>query len=209
MMQTPKRELNTEMQCVVGTASPVWERPHRDRTLQWNTELRAHFPPHTNVNHAWNPEPEGHTGKALRWEVTQTNTHTPRTHTAGGRCGGPAHALLSGRAWAGSSRCIWRGFLAGCTRNPGLQNRQDAQAGVSGHRQRELIRKHLDGCLQSAQENRPTRTPREKSDLFSTATDSLPLKRRSLNRLKTTKVIVWFSGYSKTSKIMKVFCHFL
>lgn len=48
-----------------------------------------------------------------------THPH-PHLHTAGGRMRGPAHALLSGRAWAGSSRCIWRGFLAGRTRSPGL-----------------------------------------------------------------------------------------
>lgn len=47
--------------------------------------------------------------------------------------------------------------------------------------------------------DRPTQTPREKSDIFSTATDNLPLRRRNLNRLKTTKI----------SEIMKVFCHFL
>lgn len=63
-------------------------------------------------------------GRPLRQAAS---VHT-LTHTAGGRCGGPAHVLPSGRAWAGSSKCRWHGFLAGHTRNPGLRNRQDIQA---------------------------------------------------------------------------------
>lgn len=63
-------------------------------------------------------------------QTVYTHTHT-LTHTAGGQCGGPARAPPSGRAWAGSSRCIWRGFLAGRTRSPGLWDRQAAQAGAA------------------------------------------------------------------------------
>lgn len=66
-------------------------------------------------------------------EVARQTSHTHTvTHTVGGQCGGPAHALPSGRAWAGSSRYIWRGFLAGRTCNPELKNRQDVQANNVG-----------------------------------------------------------------------------
>lgn len=67
------------------------------------------------------PKPEGHTGEASRWEVVQADSMHALTHTAGVQCGGPARAPPSGQAWAGSSRCIWHGFLAGRTHSPGLQ----------------------------------------------------------------------------------------
>ena len=99
-----------------------------------NTELYVLLKPHTEVHDTLKTRLEGHMGVALRWGGAPgrwcTHTHT-LTHTAGGRCGGPAHAPLSGPAWAGSSRCIWRGFLAGRTRSPGLWDRQAAQAGAA------------------------------------------------------------------------------
>lgn len=86
------------------------------------TQPRLYFTPCTTVNTVLKPEPGrihrtgSVAGRLLRKAV---NAHT-LTHTAGGRCGGPAHVLPSGQAWAGSSRCIWHGFLAGRTHNPGL-----------------------------------------------------------------------------------------
>ena len=85
-------------------------------------------------------------------QTVYTHTHT-LTHTAGGRCGGPARAPPSGRAWAGSSRCIWRGFLAGRTRSPGLWDRQATQAGAASTvAAARVAQPHLEGQLQDTQE---------------------------------------------------------
>lgn len=92
-------------------------------TADEKTQPCLYFPPCTAVNTVLKPEPRRiqRTGSMVGRLLRQAAyTHT-LTHTAGGRCGGPAHVLPSGQAWAGSSRCIWHGFLAGRTRNPGLQ----------------------------------------------------------------------------------------
>lgn len=130
------------------------------------------------------------------------HTHT-LTHTAGGRCGGPARALLSGRAWAGSSRCIWRGFLAGRTRSPGLWDRQPAQAGAASTGAAARAAQPTPGgaATRYAREHRPTRKPGQIPGQFCyQPSDGLPLKLKGLIDGKVTEAIFWFSSWSKISK---------
>jgi hypothetical protein len=55
------------------------------------------------------------------------------THTAEGRHEGPAHARLSGQAWAGNSKCIWHGFLGEGIRNPEMLKHVHSGQNMSGH----------------------------------------------------------------------------
>ena len=118
--------------------------PLRDYKLHdGKTELHPYFPSHTSVNHMLKPKPEGHTGGASWWEALQADSMHALTHTAGVRCGGSAHVPPSGQAWAGSSRCIWHGFLAGCTHSPGLPTDRTKGHCVLGHRQKEQMKTNL------------------------------------------------------------------
>lgn len=104
--------------------------------------------------------PGGHTGGALRQAAL-----AGATHTAEGRCAGPAHAPPCGRAWAGSSRCTRRGFPAGRTRNPGLRGgRTSGPARVGTQAESANETRVVRGSEKvPVRRDRPTRTPRDGS----------------------------------------------
>ena len=170
-----------ETRCVMGAALPIGGK----RWIRWITQYSHVGKIITQMkkqncirtsNHRqkwtalWNLSPEGHGQcSVVRRLLRQAAcTHT-LTHTAGGRCGGPARARPFGRAWAGSSRYIWRGFPAGCTRNPGLRNRQDVpEVQVRTQAEREQVRPISRGHPQSIHEERQTyeKTQRELSPIL-------------------------------------------
>lgn len=181
----------------------MWERPHGDRTLDGtqNCVLTSH---HTQASTVLGILSLKDTQARLCGGRSPRQTRTTRPPPPLTLLGGDAGVLLTlcppvghgleaagayGVASLQGAHIILgcrtdRMFKAGC-RDTGRGSRSENV--------------YWGGYKVHTRTDRPTRTPREKSDLFSTATDSLPLKQRSLNRLKTTKI----------SEIMKVFCHFL
>lgn len=116
----------------------------------WNWVLMSY---HTQraITTLWQQSLQGKTQSLVEAPQAEVNV----THTAGERCGDPAHALPSGRAQAENSRCKWHGFLARCTHTPGLRIRKGVQAReLLAPEEREWPSAHLEKKLESTHEEK-------------------------------------------------------